>query len=288
MVQFMKNFISQIHPSHVTTQPSFWFIFQNEEILLQQNSNSIIVPQFTNIDELNFNIEQQQYLGIYENTPCFAAQVRQTEATALPPDMAFQLVRQSHEALGDDDLFHVITRAKQILYWDKSTQFCGYCGNKTQQSSTERAKVCLICKTLAFPSISPVMLALIWRDNEILLARSPHFMPGVYSILAGFVEPGETLEHAVIREVKEEVGITIKNLNYFASQPWPFPSNLMLGFIAEYDSGEIQVDAELEDAQWFSINKLPTLPKPISLSRRMIDAYLATNFFHPQDDKFVG
>lgn len=275
----MKTFISQIHPPEISTQPALWFIFQNEEILLHHNLNSIMVPQLTSIDTLNFNIEQQQYLGIYENMPCFAAQVQQTQATTLPSDMRFQPIRQSHETLGDADLFSMITRAKQILYWDKSTQFCGYCGQKTQPSTTERAKICPICKTLAFPSISPAALVLIWRDNEILLARSPHFMPGVYSILAGFVEPGETLEHAVVREVKEEVGITIKNLNYFASQSWPFPSNLMLGFIAEYESGEIQIDNELEDAQWFSINKLPPLPKPISLSRRIIDAYLAEVYY---------
>lgn len=120
------------------------------------------------------------------------------------------------------------------------------------------------------------MLALIWRDDEILLARSPHFMPGIYSLLAGFVEPGEMLEQTVVREVMEEVGLTIKNLHYFSSQPWPFQSNLMLGFIAEYAAGEIQIDAtEIEDAQWFPLNKLPQLPKPVSLSRQMIDKYLA-------------
>jgi NAD+ diphosphatase len=121
------------------------------------------------------------------------------------------------------------------------------------------------------------MLALIWRKNEILLARSPHFLPGVYSILAGFVEPGETLEQTVTREIYEEVGITVKNLQYFGSQPWPFPSNLMLGFTAEYDKGELKVDPhELEDAQWFSIHHLPTLPRPQSLSRIMINHFIST------------
>jgi NAD+ diphosphatase len=119
------------------------------------------------------------------------------------------------------------------------------------------------------------MLALVYHTDQILLARSAHFLPGIYSILAGFVEPGETLEQTVVREVKEEVGIAIKNLCYFGSQPWPFISNLMLGFTAEYDHGTIQIDPkEIEDAQWFSIKNLPPLPPPVSLSRRMIDHHL--------------
>jgi NAD+ diphosphatase len=112
----------------------------------------------------------------------------------------------------------------------------------------------------------------ITHGDKILLARSPHFTLGVYSVLAGFIEPGETAEEAVIREVREEVGLEIKNITYFGSQPWPFPSNLMLGFTAEYASGNINMDPkEIEDAQWFSLNQLPILPQKISLARQMID-----------------
>jgi len=129
---------------------------------------------------------------------------------------------------------------------------------------------------MTFPHVAPVILALISRGDELLLARSPHFAPGLYSILAGFIEPGETAEQTVAREVQEEVGIQIKNIQYYGSQPWPFPSNLMIGFTAEYASGEIQIDPiEIEDAKWFNINNLPPLPTPISLSRRMIDEYIA-------------
>ncbi|CAM2845175.1 NADH pyrophosphatase [Legionella steigerwaltii] len=266
-----KPFIPQIHPPASFVEPAFWFIFHGEDLLLQNHT----IPQFFGINALNLSIERQIYLGIYGNTPCFAVQISK-QPQGLPEYMAFQHIRQAHELINDEDLFLLVTKAKQLLHWDSSTQFCGYCGHKTQYSNKERAKVCSNCNSLIFPQIAPVMLALIWRNNEILLARSPHFMPGIYSILAGFVEPGETLEQTVIREVKEEVGLTIKNLHYCSSQPWPFQSNLMLGFIAEYDGGEIQIDAtELEDAQWFSIKKLPQLPKPISLSRQMIDKYLA-------------
>ena len=194
----------------------------------------------------------------------------------LPMNTSFLHIRQAHESINDTDLFSLASLGKQLLNWDMKTQFCGCCGGINKHSLNERAKICADCNTLTFPQITPAMLVLIWRKGEVLLARSPHFLAEIYSLVAGFVEPGETLEQTVIREVKEEVGITIKNLSYFGSQSWPFPSNLMLGFIAEYDCGEIQIDfTELEDAQWFSLDKLPKLPKPISLSRHMIDAHLA-------------
>lgn len=270
-----KRFISQIEPPASLTQPALWLIFQNEEILLEHTTTVSKIPLLVDINQFNFNIAQKLYLGMYENSHCFTAEINHTSPTQVPPNFAFQPIRQSHATLADEDLFYVITRARQILHWDKNTQYCGCCGHKTGLSNKERAKECSNCKVLFFPQISPVMLVLIWRGDEILLARSSYFLPGIYSILAGFVEPGETLEQSIMRETEEEVGIKIKNLKYFGSQPWPFPSNLMLGFIAEYESGEIRIDAnELEDAQWFSIYNLPALPKPISLSRRMIEAHV--------------
>ena len=114
------------------------------------------------------------------------------------------------------------------------------------------------------------------RPDEILLARSPRFPPGMYSALAGFVEPGETLEQCLEREVLEEVGMQVENVRYFASQPWPFPHSLMIAFVADWKSGEIRVDPlEIEAAQWFNVRELPQLPKPISISRRLIDAVVA-------------
>lgn len=265
-----NTFISQIHPPLPLLQPALWFIFHGEEILLQNNT----IPLLRDAHDTSLHLDRQFYLGMYGSTPCFTAEIDQ-KPESIAANFRFQSIRQAHELLADEDLFRVLCGAKQLVYWDKSTQFCGYCGQRTQTSDKERAKICQSCKTLVFPHISPAMLVLIWRDDEILLARPPHFLPETYSILAGFVEPGETLEQTVIREVKEEVNLNIKNLHYFSSQPWPFQSNLMLGFIAEYDSGEIQVDTnELEDAQWFSIHKLPKLPKPISLSRLIIDTHL--------------
>ena len=136
---------------------------------------------------------------------------------------------------------------------------------------------CPSCGLLTYPRISPAVMVLIRRGDELLLARSPHFRSGMYSALAGFVEAGETVEHAAVREVREEVGIEIANLRYFRSQPWPFPDSLMLAFFADYAGGEITPDpAEIAEAGWFPIDALPTLPDPVSIARRLIDAAVLT------------
>lgn len=278
-----KRFISQLNTVTAIMQPSFWFIFKQDDILLAKSPLFNQIPRLKEIEKFKFDIMQQCYLGTYGNIPCFTAQVQLTSHSSIPADFAFLPIRQAHAMLADEHLFHIVTRARQILHWDKSTRFCGHCGEQTIFCHKERAKQCPICNVHFFPQVSPVMLVLIWRKNEILLARSASFPPGIYSILAGFVEPGETLEEAVSRETKEEVSLEIKNLTYFGSQPWPFPSNLMLGFTAEYQGGEIIIDPnELEDAQWFPINQLPPLPKPISISRMIIDTYI--NSLHKKNN----
>lgn len=257
----------------IEEQASWWFVFRHEEILLIDTPLGLQIPQFADSREFGFSFNQVCRFGYYQDIACMAAHVSEAELD-LPPHMIFQPLRESYMTLANQELFLVVIKALQVLLWDKRTQFCGCCGAKMILSKQEPAKQCPRCASLFYPQISPVMLALIWRNDEILLARSAHF-PRVYSILAGFVEPGETLEQCVMREVKEEVNLQVKNLTYFASQPWPFPSNLMLGFLAEYEQGEIQINpTELEDARWFSVNNLPPLPSSMSLSRRMIDAYV--------------
>jgi len=142
--------------------------------------------------------------------------------------------------------------------------------------TTERAKECPQCGLLHFPRLAPAIIVLVERGNELLLARSRHFLPGMYSVLAGFVEPGESLEEAVLREVKEEVGVEVKDIKYFGSQPWPFPHSLMIGFTATYTGGEISLnDEEIEEAGWFTVDNLPSIPGKISIARKLIDGFLA-------------
>lgn len=171
--------------------------------------------------------------------------------------------------------FQQLCQAHQIVQWDKNHRFCGRCGKPTEKHLRERSRYCTECQLSFFPRISPSGIVIVKKEDKILLARSPHFPPGVYGAVAGFVEVGETVEEAVIREVYEEVGIRIQRLQYQFSQPWPFPDSLMLGFTAEYASGEITIDGrEIQDANWFGRDHLPKLPMKISIASALIHKIL--------------
>ena len=172
-------------------------------------------------------------------------------------------------------------RAVQIVEWARTHRFCGRCGTQTEFAGGERAMRCPNCSLLAFPRLSPAMITLVTRgepgpDQEVLLGRGVQWQMPMYSCLAGFVEPGESLEGSVVREVFEEVGIVVTNPTYFSSQPWPFPNSLMIGFRAEYESGEIVCDpTEIADAGWYRRDALPMIPPGISIARKLIDAWAA-------------
>lgn len=176
----------------------------------------------------------------------------------------------------DSATFQLIGYAGQIATWAEQYRFCGNCGRPMQRVTGEHGMHCELCAVTHYPRLSPSMIVLITRGEEILLARSSRFPPGMFSTLAGFVEPGETVERCVVREVREEVGLEISDLQYITSQSWPFPHSLMLGFHARYAAGEIvpQPD-EIEDARWFRLDQLPQLPPPRTISRYLIDLYLA-------------
>ena len=164
-------------------------------------------------------------------------------------------------------------RASQILEWDRSHRFCGRCGAPTRDRIEERAKQCPACGHVVYPRVSPAMMALVTRGQELLLARSKRFPQALYSALAGFVEAGESIEDCVHREVREEVGIEVHGLRYVASQSWPFPHSLMIAYTAEYTSGEVRpCDEEIVDARWFTLDALPQLPSPVSIARALIDS----------------
>ena len=176
---------------------------------------------------------------------------------------AFGLINDAH--------WFLAARAKHLLDWHLATRYCGACGSATDFAPGEPAKRCPACGRHNYPQIAPAVMCLVRRDNDLLLARSAHFREGMYSALAGFVEAGEHVEACVHREVFEETGIRIKNLRWFASQPWPFPQSLMLAFHADYAGGEITPQpGEIEDAQWFPLDRLPALPAPVSIAAQLI------------------
>lgn len=211
------------------------------------------------------------HVGELNGQPCYAADVAQFPE--LPGGEATPL--RAIFPLAGPETFALAGRATQLLDWQANHRFCGKCGTPTVMKTGEPAMQCPACGLLAYPRIAPAIMVLVRDGDKLLLARSPHFKPGVFSALAGFVEPGETLEQCAVREVREEVGIAIANLRYFHSQPWPFPNSLMVAFFADYAGGTIMPDPkEIEAAAWFSPDALPILPEPISISRRLIEAAL--------------
>ncbi|MFT3849188.1 MAG: NAD(+) diphosphatase [Propionivibrio sp.] len=212
-------------------------------------------------------------VGEWQGAPCYAIEVE-----ALPESIAGETVPvRSVFGLAGAEAFALVCRAAQLLDWKKNHRYCGRCGTPTSRKAREFAMQCPSCGLLTYPRISPAVMVLIRRGDELLLARSPHFRPGMFSALAGFVEAGETLEQCAVREVREEVGVEIANLRYFQSQPWPFPDSLMLAFFADYAGGDITPDpVEIAEAGWFPIDALPGLPDPVSIARRLIDAAVLT------------
>ncbi|WP_040260592.1 NAD(+) diphosphatase [Pseudomonas massiliensis] len=183
----------------------------------------------------------------------------------------------------DFEHYRMLAYAAQVGTWAREHRFCGSCGKAMVQVPGERAMHCDRCDLRNYPRISPSMIVLITRGDEVLLARSPRFVSGMYSTLAGFAEPGESAEECVVREVREEVSLEVRNIQYRGSQCWPFPHSMMLGFHAEYASGEIVPQAdEIEDARWFSIHALPPLPAPRSIARYLIDLYVAQRLGLPE------
>jgi NAD+ diphosphatase len=267
-----KRFISGIVPPKQRLTAAWWFAFQKDRLLIQPESSQVAIPCLVEFAELELPVLRQHYVGRLDGRHCYAVEVN--EGIIPPQGMTFEGLRQIYGGM-DDCLFSVAVRAVQIIDWDRTHQFCGRCGARMKTHPTERAKECPQCGLLHFPRLAPAIIVLVERGAEMLLARARRFPTDMYSTIAGFVEPGETLEEAVIREVHEETGITVKDICYFGSQPWPFPHSLMIGFTATYAGGEIILgDDENMDAGWFTADNLPSLPSKMSIARKLIDCFL--------------
>ena len=197
------------------------------------------------------------------------------ETSELPGETSLEGLRALFGRL-PDAYYTIAGRAIQILHWDQTHQFCGRCGAPTVLAPSDRAKLCPKCGLLSFPRFSPAVIMPVQRRRS-SAGPQPELPEAFYSVLAGFVEPGESLEEAVQREIYEEVALDVTDVRYFGSQPWPFPHQLMIGFTCTYVSGEITPqEGEIVDAGWFSRHgELPRLPGKLSIARRLIDWFLA-------------
>jgi NAD+ diphosphatase len=203
------------------------------------------------------------------------------DEVAAPEGFRLDGLRVAYHALGERD-FRAAGIARQKVEWYRTHRFCSRCGTATELDEAHEAMRCPACGQLHFPRVAPAVIVLVERGGEALLGRSPRFQDGVYSTLAGFVEPGESLEECVHREIQEEVGVRVTNLRYFGSQPHPFPHSLMIGFVADWIEGEVRIDPiEIEDARWFRPDALPALPHPMSIARALIEDFVRRNGGRP-------
>ncbi|MBA6412216.1 NAD(+) diphosphatase [Parahaliea sp. F7430] len=243
--------------------------FQQGELISDLRSAQGCLLPLDLIGEAAWIVIREQFLGYWHEQACYALEI--DPAIDLDP---MRFTRGNlYQILGqqEDAVFNLVGRAAQLLAWEKEHQFCGSCGRPTELDSAERAMRCRHCRSFNYPRISPCIIVLVTRGEELLLARNTNFPYEMYSTLAGFIEAGETPEETLIREVREEVSLEVCNIRYFRSQSWPFPNQLMLGFFADYAGGDIVCDlTEIADAQWFHYRDLPTVPPAHSVAGQLI------------------
>lgn len=278
----VAKFVPQVAAPADAQAPTYWFIFQGDRLLVQPAGARVRVPLTAGHAPSDLPLARRVYLGYLTEATgaashCYAAEVAGDVSDAA--GLCAEGLRQLYGRL-DEPFFGLAGRASQLVAWDRTHQFCGQCGAATVASTTERVRHCPQCGLAHYPRLSPaIIIAVVRRQADgprLLLARNHRFPAGRYSVIAGFVEPGETLEECARREVQEEVGVQIREIRYFGSQPWPFPNSLMIGFTAEYAGGELTLGSnEIAHADWFAADALPDLPPKMSIARRLIDWFAA-------------
>ena len=258
-------------PEAQTEKPEWALILHERKLAMLSGDGGAWIPEKRFAEE-NFSLEAGMlYIGTYDGHNCYCARIPEPVAVK---GLEYVDLRGITDRSGDPGLFIAAGAANHILHWSSMNQYCGRCGHKTEDKKEERARVCSSCGNIIYPRISPATITAVFKEDQILLAHNRNFGHNLYSLIAGFVEPGENLEQCVAREIREEVGIEVKNIRYFGSQPWPFPDSLMLAFTAEYESGEIHEDqTEILDAKWFHASELPDIPGIDSVAGKMIRWY---------------
>ena len=264
------TFTPAVSTTLTETDEDFYFLFCKDELLVKCEDDCAVIPCRKDLHNLQLN--KIQYLGYIDDKNCFCGELNSD--AIIPNTMYFRKLRELAHRLCEE-MFWIAGRAIQIVNWNNDHKYCGRCGTLTKVLEGERAKKCSKCGLINYPRISPAIIVAVVKEGKLLLAHNNQSPKELYSVVAGFVEPGETFEDCVLREVREETGIAVKNIKYFGNQPWPFPNSLMIGFTAEYDSGEIQVDGkEIGHADWYSSSEMPLTPDSISIAKKLIDWFI--------------
>lgn len=255
---------------HDPVEQGSWAIIQGNNVVLMQEENSFTLPA----GDLPIGLLPKNpplCIGIWNGTPLRAITI--SGKLTLPASLVAEPFNAGEERMSMQTLT-LAGLAKQILHWEQQNRYCSTCGAASERIPATWGRKCTGCNGEHFPHIHPCSIVLVKRGKELLLTRKKEWIAGRYSLVAGFLDFGESLEECAMREVREETGIEINNVRYVGSQNWPFPAQLMAGFVADYAGGEIVVDHhELEDARWFRINDLPTLPPSRSIARWIIDNF---------------
>ena len=265
----------EFEPQHIEPQDAdrgdaWYFVFSRGQIICKTEAGGINPIEADDFRWFDMEVTSKHFLGHYLNRPCYALAATGEPSQGFSAMGLRNLLGRTHQAV-----FYLAGRAQQIVEWHETHQFCGRCGTKMQDHTADRAKECDACGLINYPRLSPSIIVLVTRGEEMLLARNAAWPNGMYSTLAGFVEPGESIEQTVHREVFEEVGLRLGNLEYFGSQSWPFPNSLMLGFHAEYEAGAIVCqEGEIADAQWFRADNLPQIPPKTAISGWLIQEFI--------------
>ncbi|HEU4322289.1 MAG TPA: NAD(+) diphosphatase [Roseiflexaceae bacterium] len=267
-------------PAEPPAGPAVWLPFQGDKLLVREAPHGVALAYAEPADLAPLAPEQPIYLGTLGERPCLVFEV---PAEQEPPPGWRPLSLRALFGQVDEAEYGLAGYAWQILYWRRTSRFCPVCGGATEPVGGDWGRRCTVCGHSRYPQISPAVLALVHNGDYILLTHKPGWGP-MYSIIAGFVEPNESLEECVHREVLEEVNLEVADVIYQGSQPWPFPHQLMIGFFARYRSGEPQPDTtELDEARWFHVRDLPMMPMPLSLSRQLIDRWIESRHSHSEE-----
>jgi NAD+ diphosphatase len=273
---------SAARPQEVSTRP-LWFVCAENEVVLRTDpgdgpgdelaARAALLPTTAELRALGLDPAAAVFLGTLAGEQCWAISYPGGKA-ALPPALSLVGLRKLWSLL-DEALFSIAGRANQLAHHYSTNLFCGRCGARTEREPKDRTVKCSACTLSVWPRISPAIITLVRRGDEALLASSGRFPVPFFSTLAGFSEPGESLEETLVREVREEAGVQVDDVRYFGSQPWPFPNSLMIGFTAQWRAGEIAVDGEeIKEARFFKADALPMIPPKLSIARQLIDAWV--------------
>lgn len=273
MAEEYLAFWPEVTERPIEADEDLWFIYNGQDVLMQDQDETIQLPTRKNLVHLQEELKEGLYLGKLRGQACYALSCEGKEHVLN--GYVWGSIRDLRW-MQDEQLYYVTIKGMQLLGWHQNTRYCGKCGSPTEMKEDERAKCCPECGLVQYPRLSPAVIVGITKGDQILLARNVNFRKSFYGIISGFVEQGETLEEAVRREAMEEVGIRVKNITYLESKPWSSGDAFMIGFLAEYDSGEINIDGkEIVAADWFSKDHLPPeIPSKLTIARTIIDKAL--------------